>query len=69
MNLNENAMVLDGLDAAIVGSKDGLLVYSDEKIINVLIEENSWHYEDALEWLSFNIHGLVGNTGCPYFID
>lgn len=66
--LDNNAMILDGLDEAVVGHTDGRLVYSDEKIIKILMAENDWDYYEANDWLGFNIHGLVGEGG-PCFVD
>jgi hypothetical protein len=69
--VHDCAMVLDGLDQAIVGLSDcgNHLVYSDALIVEQLIADQSWNHEEAMDWLAYNIHGLGPNTGGPWFVE
>lgn len=50
-----DAIVLDGLDDAIIGicSRTCAVIYSKDKIIDILAKE--WAYEEAHEWYDYNI--------------
>jgi len=59
--LSKNAIVLDGLDDAIVGYTDpGILVYSYNKLVDLILAQwtDDMSREDAYEWIGFNILGL-----------
>jgi hypothetical protein len=59
--LSEEALVLDGLDEAIVGYTDpGILVYSYNKLVAHFVE-GGLSRSEAYEWIDFNILGLQGN--------
>ena len=50
----------DVFDNAIVGiSKDKVLVYSHERIIQILIRQNDFTTEDAVEWADYNIYPII----------
>jgi hypothetical protein len=57
-----NAIMLDGLDECIVGVTIGLnqtnVIYSIDKIVNVLMTRDEMSYMDAFEFYDFNIAGL-----------
>jgi hypothetical protein len=64
----------DGLDEAIIGYDDqtGRLIYSMNKIIDILIINDEMTEEDALEHYYYNIHGgYLGEKTpiwcCDYF--
>ncbi len=60
-NLEEGAIILDGLDECILGySNDGLLIYSYQKMVEFFCEDGMTQ-EEAYEWIDYNILGLVGN--------
>ena len=65
-------MLLDGFDKALLGytEVDGknLAVYSEEKIISILMKEQGWSEEDAIEYYDYNILGLSGNKSAPLFV-
>jgi hypothetical protein len=55
--LPEDALVFDNLayDNAIIGiSSDGRVVYDYEKMIDGLIVNEEFTYEDAAEWIDYN---------------
>ena len=78
---NPEALTLDGLDGdkrafddAIMGvaGRCGLppvVVYDEEKIIQILIEKYDMSEEDAAEWYSFNMYGAYVGEGTPLFFN
>lgn len=59
--LDDEAIILDGLDEAIIGhSDDGILIYSYQ-ILEDLFCKQGMEREEASEWISYNILGLKGN--------
>jgi hypothetical protein len=60
-HLVEGALILEGLDDAIVGYSDGgLLIYDYEKTVEHFVEDGMTR-EEAVEWVDFNVLGLQGN--------
>ena len=61
-DLNPEAILWDGFDDAVIGYHgDGKAVYDEGKMINILVERDKMTYEDALEYLHFNVfHAYVG---------
>lgn len=54
-------------DNAIVGiSKDKLLIYSHERIMQILMHYESMDYDDALDWAGYNIYSVI-NEEKPQF--
>lgn len=71
---NPEAVVLDGLDEAIIGicrrfGQSPLLAYSREKCIEVFMKRDGMNHEQAEEWMGFNVEGLWAGDGTPVFID
>lgn len=69
---NPEAIVLDGLDSAILGiirrcSSETVLVYDRNKIIEILSTDMS--EEDADEYISFNIEGAWMGESTPYIME
>jgi hypothetical protein len=64
---------LDGLDDAIIGYSPGFdgseerVVYSYEKIIEIFVK-NGMSYEEACEWVDFNVIGAKAPTNSPLII-
>ena len=55
--LPEDAIVFDNMsyDGSIVGvTTDGRVVYDYNKMIDELMEDEGWSYEDAIEWIDYN---------------
>lgn len=67
---DEQFLKADGFDAAIVGvSSYYNLVYSIEKIIQILVSRNDWTYEEASEYFFYNIEGSYVGEQTPIFIN
>lgn len=55
--LPEDALVFDNFayDGAIIGCTiDGKVVYDFDKMVEELMSDENWSYEDAVEWIEFN---------------
>ena len=55
--LPEDAIVFDNMsyDGSIVGvTTDGRVVYDYDKMIEELMEEEGWSYEESAEWIDYN---------------
>jgi hypothetical protein len=60
----DNAIQFDGLDYAIVGtSHDGYYVYDYDRMIECFMSDSHMNYEEAIEWIDFNVLGINGGTG------
>lgn len=47
-------------DNAIVGiSKDKVLIYSHERIVQILIAQNNFTEDGAVEWADYNIYPII----------
>jgi hypothetical protein len=65
---NEEAILWDGLDGAIIGvSSDGRVVYDIRKIISEL-QEQGMREEEAIEWFDFNIESAYVGEYTPIHI-
>jgi hypothetical protein len=70
----EGAVLLDGLEDAIIGVVEEFgngrrILYSRNKIIQILCERDSMTEEDAEEFYNFNILGLYASEQNPVFLD
>ena len=68
--LPEEAIIFDNMsyDNSIVGvTTDGRVVYDYDKMIEELMQDEEWSYEDAVEWIEYNtIRSLpYGSPGAP----
>ena len=55
--LPEDAIVFDNMsyDGSIVGvTTDGRVVYDYDKMVEELMEDEGWSYEDSAEWICYN---------------
>lgn len=68
---------IDGFDNALVGIasvwKDGgervdTLIYDGEKIITILCEQSGMSYDEALEYISFNIEDAYVGENTPIIV-
>jgi hypothetical protein len=69
----DGAVVLDGLNDAIIGAAknkefDCVLVYSVDKIIDILMTREQMTAFEAREWFDFNIDAHYGKRS-PLFIE
>jgi hypothetical protein len=60
-DVNPEAILWDGLDAAIIGCGGAfsqfVVVYSLKGIIAALMTNNTWDRDTAYEWYEFNVKG------------
>ena len=68
----EGAIILDGLDEAIIGIVEEFgnsprILYSKDKILQILQERDSMTYEESEEYYDFNILGLYAGEQNPVF--
>ena len=55
--LPEDAIVFDNMsyDGSIIGvTTDGRVVYDFDKMVEELMQDEEWSYEDAVEWIEYN---------------
>jgi hypothetical protein len=70
---NEEALLADGFDDAIIGmaercSKPALVVYDIEKCVDILVARDGMEWSDALEFLEFNTLGAWVGEMTPLFL-
>jgi hypothetical protein len=71
----EDYLKADGFDEAVIGTADvwrdgtreAVLVYSVEKIIEIL-EKDGMTEEEAIEYISFNVEGAYVGPKTPVFM-
>ena len=64
--LPEDAIVFDNMsyDGSIIGvTTDGRVVYDYDKMIEELMQEEEWSYEEAAEWIDYNTIGSLSYVG------
>ena len=61
----------DGLDEAIIGidSRTKKVIYSKEKILEILMERDNMDRSEALEYFSFNIEGAYVGDKTPIYLE
>jgi hypothetical protein len=69
----EGAVILSDLDDAIIGVVEEFgngprILYSTEKIIQILIDRDGMSEEEAVEYYDFNILGLFAGDQNPVFM-
>ena len=55
--LPEEAIVFDNMsyDGSIIGvTTDGRVVYDYDKMVEELVQDEEWSYEEAMEWIDYN---------------
>lgn len=72
-DLDEDIVVTDGLSHAFIGltqkPEGSVAVYSTERIINHLMEEDLMTFEEADEFMHFRIIGSNVGSRTPIYID
>ena len=71
--LNPDALLVDGLNDAIIGfghqfTNAPVAIYDYDKCIKIFMRDNDWDYEDAMEWMQFNVIGAYVGEGTPIFM-
>ena len=69
----EGAIMLDGLDDAIVGIVEDFgnsprILYSKDKILQILQDRDGMTYEESEEFYGYNILGLHAGDQNPVFL-
>ena len=69
----EGAIILDGLDEAIVGITEEFgngrrILYSKDKILDILMKRDSMTHSEAEEFYDYNILGLYACEQNPVFL-
>ena len=69
----EGAIILDGLDDAIVGVTEEFgngrrILYSADKIMGILMERDGMTWHEAVEFYDYNILGLHAGEQNPVFL-
>lgn len=67
-----NFITLVEFDDAVIGvdKEEKILVYSINKIIEILEKEHAMSYDEALEWFSFNIeHNSISKSNAIFIYD
>ena len=65
----------DGFDEAILGMtydmvvSEDRLIYSQKKCIDILVKRDGMTYEEALEYMEFNVLGAYVGQNQPLFLD
>lgn len=65
-------MKADGLDKAIIGvgqqfDKPDRLIYDYDKCLLILMTDQGFTEEEAIEWMEFNVKGAYVGEGTPIF--
>tara|TARA_R110000824_G_scaffold380262_1_gene572605 strand:- start:1388 stop:1654 length:267 start_codon:yes stop_codon:yes gene_type:complete len=71
VKINPEALFADGYDRAIkgIGFRDNIpvVLYSSERCIQQLMEDNNWNEEESLEWFDFNTISAYAGKNTPVF--
>jgi len=69
--LGEEILKADGLDEAVIGVEfaSGRLVYSKQKIIDILMSDGETSLEDAIDHYDYNIVGSYVGEQTPIYVD
>ena len=67
-------LTADGFDEAIIGSiisfgRREIVLYSTQKILDIMVERDDMTQEEALEFFDFNIIGSYNGEGMPAFLN
>lgn len=70
--VNEEAILLDGLEGALIGmalrfGMETVALYDYNKILEILCERDGMTLDEAQEYAEFNILGLWAGDGTPVF--
>jgi len=68
-----NVVRLVGFDDAIIGmaarkGQDDVLAYDVQKMINILMNDNEWDEDEAIEYFYYNIYDAWMGDGTPVLI-
>lgn len=71
--IGESVLLCDGFDEAVIGfsqrmNEPLLAVYSYDKMVDILIERDGLSYEDATEYIDFNVVGAWVGPQTPIIV-
>ena len=68
--LEDGVIILDNLDECIIGvdNRTDILIYDRELIVEALMSENDMTYEDAEEYVKYNIDCLYAGDTTPIIL-
>ena len=66
---DEEFLSADGLEDAIIGVCGEKLVYSQAKVLDILVKRDGMTDEEALEHFDFNIEGSYMGEKTPIWVD
>jgi len=68
--INEQALLADGLDAALIGidMRDYVAVYDVDKCVDILMQTSDMNREEAEEYFEFNTLNAYGGEYTPRFV-
>lgn len=65
--LDHDAIRFDALDKAIIGHDHrGLLAYSYKRMVELFVEDQGMSYDEAIEWVDYNV--LQTNAGMGFTV-
>lgn len=67
--MDEDYLIADGFNDAIIGIYGEKVVYSTKKCIDVLVSEHEMTEEDAFDHFYFNVSGSYVGEKTPIFVD
>ena len=70
---NDGSLLADGFEKVFIGwfrrcGEPMVAVYDYEKAVDILIERDGMEYEDAVEYMEFNVTGAWMGKGTPAFL-
>ena len=65
--LPADALIADGFDSCITAYEQGRVIYSYDACVETLMKNNEWDYEDAIEWMEFNVVNTYVGKRTPIF--
>ena len=67
---DDGYLKVDGFDNALIGiSSNGALVYSIDKIVEILMKRNNWSSNDAYSYFLYSISATYVGDKKPIFIN
>jgi hypothetical protein len=72
-SIGESTLLADGFDEALIGfsqrmNEPMLAVYSYEKMVQVLMDNDDLSYDDAVEYVDFNVVGAWVGEQTPIIV-
>ena len=66
-------LIANGFNKAIIGigsriNMEDIVCYDYDKCVDILIKDQHMEYEDAIEWMDFNVCGAWMGDKTPIFI-